>query len=97
MAKKRKTIKRKKSEIAFPIKKNFYEKYIKDFWDKYSKTKWGIIIVVVVVFVFTLGSILNHYFKVDIPEDLPVEEAIESVIEAQTGIEIDLTPLSKEE
>lgn len=36
------------------------------------------------------------YQTLNIPSDNPIEEAIEQVIEHETGINIDLTPQSKE-
>jgi len=38
----------------------------------------------------------NFYSEYDISHDNPIEEFIEEVIEAKTGVEVDLTPTSKE-
>ncbi len=40
-------------------------------------------------------SMINHYFN--LPDDNPVEEAIEKIIEEETNQSIDLTPKSKEQ
>ena len=49
----------------------------------------------VLILLFT-QSCENFYAKYDISHDNPIEEFIEEVIEAKTGVAVDLTPTSKE-
>jgi len=51
-------------------------------------------VVVAIMFVTGACSILNK--QVGLDDDHPAEELLEEVIKAQTGMDLDLTPESKE-
>ena len=55
---------------------------------------WCFIFIVLIAVSFNSCSWI--YEKFDIPDDNPIEEMIEQVIEHQTGITLDMTPESKE-
>jgi len=58
--------------------------------------KYGLISIVVIIVVLMLYSAFRGIFP-QIKDDNPVEEFLETIIEKQTGIDFDLSPLSKEE
>lgn len=60
---------------------------------KISTTKVIIIGIVVCTVIFGGFSYINQ--KLGLEDDNPIEEAIESLIAHQTGIDIDLTPEEK--
>ena len=45
--------------------------------------------------IFGLYHFVNQFFQ--IPDDNPVEQAVEALIKAQTGLDIDLTPEKSDE
>ncbi len=53
----------------------------------------GAIVVGILVVALVAGYVSSRFLG----EDNPVEEAAEEVIESQTGVDIDLSPKSKEE
>ncbi len=53
----------------------------------------SVIVVVVIIGVCVLGGLLSTVW---LGKDNPVEEVAEKVIQEETGINIDLTPSSKE-
>ena len=51
--------------------------------------------ILIIVSALGTGVILKNYYP-NYQDDNPVEELVEEVIESQTGINIDITPLSPE-
>ena len=52
----------------------------------------GLIIISIIVVALAVGYASSRWLG----DDNPIEEAAEEVIESQTGMEIDLTPVSQE-
>ena len=50
------------------------------------------LIMVIILCALTFGGCSYFNKKLGMEDDNPIEEAIEDVIEHQTGIEVDLTP-----
>lgn len=55
---------------------------------------YGVLIIFCIA--VTFNSCERFYSKLNIPVDNPLEEAIEDVIEKETGVKIDMTPESEE-
>lgn len=53
----------------------------------------ALIVLIVIVSLCAVGGAISGYFWY---QDNPVEEAAESVIKKETGIDVDLTPTSPE-
>ena len=51
--------------------------------------------ILILVSALGAGVTLKHYWP-NYQEDNPIEEFVEEVISAQTGVDIDITPLSQE-
>ncbi len=104
MSKKKKDTPKKTEEIKVQIptqtKKKLREKllanFLTAFLKKYLKKKSIKWILAILIFLFLLTGFLNKYLKLRIPEDHILEETVENIIEGNTGIKIDLTPISKE-
>ncbi len=56
--------------------------------------KYTLLIVIVVPFLTCSCSMLNQ--KLGLSDDNVIEEAVEAVIDVETGLNIDLTPQDKE-
>lgn len=56
-----------------------------------NQFQWIALIICVVSFFLYACSTYKHY-----PQDNPIEEIVEEVIEKETGIDIDLSPFSDE-
>lgn len=55
---------------------------------------WGLVFLALICVIFNACD--HFYAKLEIQHDNVVEEAVEDIIKEETGIEIDLTPSSKE-
>lgn len=56
---------------------------------------WGIVAIVMMAAAFQACE--HFYAKTGIIADNPIEEAIEDVIKHETGVDLDMSPESKEE
>jgi len=54
-----------------------------------------LMIMIAVAFMFLMG--VAYYVGIPIPQDSAPEEIFEEVLELQTGVEIDLSPMSPEQ
>lgn len=65
---------------------------------KYPELEKIIMRVAILFILLSLALIACSHFNewVGVPDDNPIEESIESLIERQSGIDFDLTPASKE-
>jgi len=62
-----------------------------EIFKEYSFPIFFACLLVVVIWIMNL---MNK--RLDLKDDNPIEEAVETVIEKETGIKIDITPNSKE-
>ena len=62
---------------------------------EFSPSKVGLFLFVIIICMMMLYSAAKYMWP-SIPDDNPVEELIEGIIEKQTGVDFDFTPYSGE-